>query len=62
MVDSYAFTIHGPQPDLGSGQLPAGRTAGGWIVYEVPAQGEIILAYAPNFDGPPVIEITLRES
>ena len=61
-VDNYAFTIHGPKPELSSGQLPAGRTASGWLVYEVPAAGEIIFAYAPNFEGPPVFEIVLRES
>jgi len=60
-VDTYAFALHGPKPDLSSGQLPAGRSASGWLVYEVPAAGEIILAYAPNFQGPPVFEVTLRE-
>lgn len=61
LVDDYAFTTNGPKPELSSGQLPRGRTASGWLVYEVPAAGEIILAYAPNFDGPPVFEITIRE-
>lgn len=60
-VDSYAFTTNGPKPELNSGQLPAGRSASGWLVYEVPAAGEIILAYAPNFEGPPVFEVTVRE-
>lgn len=60
LVDDYAFAINGPEPTLGSGQLPTGRTASGWLVYEVPATGEVVLAYAPNFDGPPVFEMTLR--
>jgi hypothetical protein len=30
------------------------------MVWEVPAQGEIVLAYAPNYEGAPVFEITLR--
>lgn len=60
-VDDLAFTIHGPKPDLSSGQLPAGRTASGWLVYEVPAAGEIVLAYTPNFQGPALYEIVLRQ-
>ena len=62
LLDSFAYAVNGPQPDLGSGRLPAGRTASGWLLYEVPPQGEIVLAYAPNFDGPPVFEIQLRAS
>lgn len=61
LVDTYAYTAHGPKPELGSGQLPEGRTASGWLVYEVAPTGEIVLAYAPNFEGAPVFEITIRE-
>lgn len=62
LLDSSTFVSHGPQPELGMGSLPAGRFASGWIVYEVPAAGEIILAYAPNYEGPPVFEITVRDA
>jgi hypothetical protein len=58
-VDHPAFTIHGPQPELGSGQLPTGRTAWGWLVYEVPAAGELILSFTPNYQGPPVFEVVI---
>jgi hypothetical protein len=61
-VDTYAFTVHGPKPPLGSGQLPAGRTASGWLVYEVPAAGQVVLSFTPNFQGPPVFEVVIRES
>ena len=58
-VSHHAFTIHGPQPELGSGELANGRTASGWLVYEVPPTGTVILSYAPNYNGPPVFEVTL---
>ena len=60
-LDNYAFAINGPEPDLGSGSLPKGRTAEGWLLYEVPPSGEIVLSYAPNFNGPPVFGVVLRE-
>jgi hypothetical protein len=59
-VANYTFTIHGPKPELGSGQLATGRTASGWLVYEIAPSGTVILSYAPNFEGPPVFEVTLR--
>jgi hypothetical protein len=59
-LDSYGFAINGPKPDLGSGTLPAGRTAEGWLLYEVPPTGEIVLSYEPNYDGPPIFEVVLR--
>jgi hypothetical protein len=59
-LESLSFALYGPQPELSSGSLPAGRTAEGWLVYEVPPTGEIVLSYEPNFDGPPVFEVVLR--
>ena len=56
----YSFVLNGPQPTLSSGTLPKERTASGWLVYEIPPQGRIVLSYEPNFEGPPVYEITVR--
>lgn len=62
-VDSLAFAINGPEPELSSGTLPAGRTAEGWLLYEVPPTGEVLLSYTGNMflDEEPVFEIVLRE-
>jgi hypothetical protein len=61
-VDQPAFVIHGPKPPLGSGDLPNGRSAAGWILYEVAPTGKVVLSYAPNFNGPPVFEVVVRDS
>lgn len=39
-VSGTAFVLNGPEPDLGSGSLPKGRKAAGWIVYEVAPRGK----------------------
>ncbi len=59
-LSSSAFVLNGPEPTLDSGTLPAGRSAEGWLVYEVPPSGEIVLSYEPNYSGPPVFEVVLR--
>jgi hypothetical protein len=59
-LESYAYTSEGPKPTLSSGSLPKGRTAEGWLIYEVPPRGRVVLSYEPNFDGPPVFEVVLR--
>ena len=61
-VDNYAFVLNGPEPELGSGDLPEGRTAQGWLVYEVPAKGKVVLSYRANMftDDAPVFEVVLR--
>ncbi len=62
-VDTTAFVINGPKPELSSGTLPAGRSASGWIVYEVPAEGKVLLSYTDLFGGgAPVFEVVLRDS
>jgi hypothetical protein len=60
VVSQRAFVIHGPEPPLGVGQLPRDRVAEGWLLYEVPAAGQVLLSYAPNFRGPPVFEVEAR--
>jgi len=38
-----------------------GRIAEGWLVYEVPAEGEVLMSYGGNFGDAPVFEVVLRE-
>lgn len=61
-VDSYTFVSNGPEPQLGSGELPLGRTAQGFLVYEVPKTGRILFSYGSNMfsNEPPVFEVVLR--
>jgi hypothetical protein len=60
-VDGSAFVSNGPTPDLRSGSLPKGRKAAGWLVFEVPARGRVLMSYGNTFgDEPPVFEIVLR--
>lgn len=62
-VENFTFVANGPQPELSSGTLPQGRTAEGWLVYEVPSQGEVLLSYSGNpfLDDAPPFEVVLRE-
>jgi hypothetical protein len=57
-----AFVSNGPKPELGSGTLPKGRKAVGWLTYEVPAKGKVLLSYSANrfSDDAPVFEVVLR--
>lgn len=63
-VDEFTFVLSGPEPALGSGTLPKGRKAAGWLVYEVPAKGRCVLSYGANaFLGEgAVFEVLLRDS
>lgn len=62
-VDGFAFAINAPEPQLSSGTLPAGRTAEGWLLYEVPPAGEVLLSYSGNvfIDEEPIFEVVLRD-
>jgi hypothetical protein len=59
---SFTFLLNGPEPTLGSGTLAAGESAGGWLVYEVPAEGEVVIQWGDIlvFQDGPVFEIVLR--
>ena len=61
-VENYSFVLDGPEPQLSSGTLPKGRKASGWVVYEVPKAGQVILSYGGAFssDGP-TFEVIARE-
>jgi len=60
-VDDMTFVSNGPEPALSSGSLPKGRRAEGWLVYEVPAKGEVLLSYGGAFtNDEPIFEVVLR--
>jgi hypothetical protein len=60
-VSSTAFVLYGPKPALSSGSLPNGRKATGFVVYEVPAKGEVRMSYGSSFSSePPIFEVVIR--
>jgi hypothetical protein len=62
-VTDQAFILNGPQPIFKSGHLPTGRTVSFWLVNEVPAQGDVLLSYAPPqfvAGGNPIAEWKVR--
>ncbi len=63
-ADNFTFVMDGPSPELHSGTLPSGRKAAGWVVYEVPAKGEVILSYGSNMFGgdAPTFEVVARKA
>lgn len=60
LVEDTAYLYSGPEPQLGSGELANGRSAKGWIVWEVPKSGRAVLSYAPNYGEDPVFEVVVR--
>jgi hypothetical protein len=61
--NASAYTSNGPKPQLSSGDLPKGRKASGWLIYQVPKRGRITLAYLPPFafsNTEPIGEYLLR--
>ena len=62
-IDDFTFVVNGPDPTLGSGDLPNGREAEGWMVHEIPATGEAVQSWSgiTFFDDPPVFEVVVRE-
>lgn len=62
-VTGYTFVLNGPKPPLGFGSLTAGRKAVGYVIYEVPAKGEVRMSYkAVIFDTTPTFEVVIRAS
>jgi hypothetical protein len=60
-ADDFTYVSYGPKPELASGTLPKGRQASGWVVYEVPTSGEVLLSYGGTFSNEaPVFEVVLR--
>lgn len=62
-IQNYTFVSNGPTPPLSSGTLPKGRKATGFVVFELPAKGRVLLSYGANMfsNDPPVFEVVLRE-
>src|SRR5690242_4616323 len=61
-VENYTILANGPNPELRSGTLPKGRKAAGYVVYEVPARGKVLMSYggsAFSNEGP-VFEVLIR--
>jgi hypothetical protein len=43
--------------------LPKSRKASGWVVYEVPAKGEVRMSYGGSFSNEaPIFEVIIRSS
>lgn len=60
---STGYVLYGPEPDLGFGSLIAGRNAFGYLVWEVPATGEVRMDYkAVIFDDTPTFEVIVRSA
>ena len=61
-VQNYTIVLSGPKPALSSGTLPNGRSASGYVVYEVPAKGEVRMSYGGNMfsNSGPIFEVIIR--
>lgn len=40
-----AYPVNGPKPELTNGVLAEGKKIEGWIVFEVPSKGAVVLSY-----------------
>lgn len=58
-VSNTAFVTNGPKPELSSGDLSVGKSAAGWVVWEVPAKGTVTIEYTPGFNNA-IFQVTLR--
>lgn len=61
-IKDSTILLNGPKPTLSSGSLPKGRKAVGYVVYEVPATGEVRMSYTGNIflDAAPIFEVVIR--
>ena len=61
-VDNFGYASSGPKPELHSGEFSKGRTAKGWLLYEVPVKGRVVLSYKGGgfSNDAPVFEVVLR--
>ena len=58
---SVSFILEAPKPALSSGSLAAGRKAAGWLTYEVPSKGRVVLSYGSPFGGSgPQFDVVVR--
>jgi hypothetical protein len=63
-MNDFTFVVNGPEPTLGSGELSKDREAEGWMVHEIPAEGEAVLSWkgVTLFDDPTLFEVVVREN
>jgi len=61
-TDNPPFATSARKPELHSGTLPKGRKVGGWVEYEVPPRGKVVMSYSGGTDGneAPVFEVVIR--
>jgi len=60
-VAGAAKVLNGPAPRLGSGILPKGSTTTGWVVFQVPKTGKVVMSYQGAFsNGISLFEVLLR--
>ncbi len=59
-VDDFAYVLHGPSPELGSGALSVDKMAAGWRIWEVSAKGHVTIEYQPGSNDA-IFEVTLRK-
>ena len=60
-VQNYTILISGPKPALSSGDLPNGRKASGYVVYEVAPKGEVRMSYkGSSLNDAPLFEVVIR--
>lgn len=58
---NFSFILSEPKPALSSGSLAAGRKAAGWLTYEVPSKGRVVLSYGSPFGGSgPLFDVVVR--
>jgi hypothetical protein len=60
-VQNTATVLNGPSPELSANDLPNGKKVTGWIVWEVPAKGRIVLSYEPGGNGS-IFEVVIRKA
>jgi hypothetical protein len=61
-MDTYAMVFYGPKPQLSSGTLPKGQKASGYVVYELPAKGEVRMSYGGQHGGSVTFEVVIRHA
>ncbi len=59
-ISEFAYLVSGPAPELSAGTLPKGKSVTGWVVWEVPKSGRVVIAYGGSVSQAPVFEIILR--
>ncbi len=56
-----AFAVGAPDPALQIGDLPKGRTASGWLVFQAPRKSTVLLSFKTTvFDQTPTFEVPVR--